>query len=66
MPVHDSLHERLQQYLTEVRHRVMAQSAARGLGIAALVALTATVLAVLGANAWKFSGAATGVASAAR
>jgi hypothetical protein len=64
MPAHESTQQRLQQYLSEVRRRVLAQSASRGIGIAAIVALAGTILAVLGANAWRFSGTATGVASA--
>ena len=59
-----SVHEQVQRYLSEVRRRLQAQTAARGLAVAGIVALTATVLAVLGANVWRFSDTATGIASA--
>ena len=64
MPMHESMHEQVRQYLSQVRRRLLAQTAARGLAGAGVVALTATVLAVLGANAWRFSDSATGIASA--
>jgi flagellar motor component MotA len=59
-----SVHEQVRHYLGQVRRRLMAQSAARGLGACGVVALVATVVAVLGANAWRFSDAAVGIATA--
>ncbi|MBI3933750.1 MAG: hypothetical protein HY316_03605 [Acidobacteria bacterium] len=59
-----SVHEQVRLYLNQVRRRLQAQTAARGLAICGMVALTATIAAVLGANAWKFSDTATGTASA--
>ena len=59
-----SIHEQVRHYLSQVRRRLRLQTAARGLGICGLIALLATILAVLGANAWKFSDTAVAVASA--
>ncbi|MBI4479502.1 MAG: hypothetical protein HY651_05725, partial [Acidobacteria bacterium] len=64
MLVREPVHEQVRQYLNQVRRRLQAQTAARGLAVCGMVALTATILAVLGANAWKFSETATGTASA--
>jgi len=63
-PFHQPVHEQVRQYLNQIRRRLQAQKAARGLAVCGIVALTATIAAVLGANAWKFSSTATATASA--
>ena len=64
MSVYEPVHEQVRQYLSQVRRRLQAQTAARGMAVCGVVALAATILAVLGANAWRFSASATNTASA--
>ncbi|MBI2818777.1 MAG: hypothetical protein HYX73_02265, partial [Acidobacteria bacterium] len=64
MSVYKPIHAQVRQYLGQVRRRLQAQTAARGLAVCGVVALAGTILAVLGANAWRFSDSATGTASA--
>lgn len=60
-----SFKEQVRNYLYQVRRRLRWEAASRGLAVSGVVALVATVLAVLFANAWKFSPAAIGVATGA-
>ena len=64
MLTHEPVHEQVRRYLSDVRRRLQALTAARGLAICGVVALSATIQAVLGATAWRFSESATATASA--
>src|SRR5690242_8884320 len=46
---------RVREYLNEVRRRWRLAITARGLALACVAALVLTILAVLWANAWRFS-----------
>ena len=60
-----SLREQIRDYIQHVRRRLRLEVAARGLGACGVAALGATVAAVLGANAWRFSETAVRVATGA-
>ena len=50
-----SFREQVSRYVREIRRRLRLETTARGLGLCGVVALGATLLAVLGANFWRFS-----------
>ena len=50
-----SFREQVREYVQQIRRRLRFETTARGLGLCGLVALGATIAAVLGANAWRFS-----------
>ena len=58
-----SLKEQIRDYVRQVRRRLRWEAASRGLAVCGVVALGATILAVLFANAWNFSPTAIGVAT---
>src|SRR3990167_6605486 len=60
-----SLREQVRDYIRQIRRRLRLEVTARGLGACGVVALVATIAAVLGANAWRFSETAVSVATVA-
>lgn len=50
-----SFREQVREYVQQIRRRLRFETTARGLGLCGVVALAATIAAVLGANAWRFS-----------
>jgi hypothetical protein len=50
-----SFREQVREYVQQIRRRLRFETTARGLGLCGVVALGATIAAVLGANAWRFS-----------
>ncbi|MGH9782694.1 MAG: DUF7502 family protein, partial [Terriglobia bacterium] len=50
-----SLREQVRDYIGQIRRRLRLEVTARGLGVCGIVAVVATIVAVLGANAWRFS-----------
>ncbi|MBI1956688.1 MAG: hypothetical protein HYS38_09870, partial [Acidobacteria bacterium] len=59
-----SVKEHIQDYIRNVRRRLRWQTVARGLAVCGAGAFLLTIVAVLWANAWKFSEAAVRVSSA--